>query len=283
MSSYIEFKNVTFGYQNEEGAVEKNVIESFDFSVEKGSFVAVLGHNGCGKSTIAKLCNGIEVPVSGKVYVDSLDTSDEEKLLDIRRRVGIVFQNPDNQIVATIVEDDVAFGPENLGIDPKEIRRRVDEALKNVGMYEFRQSEPHKLSGGQKQRVAIAGIIAMQPECIVLDEPTAMLDPRGRREVMKTVRRLNREFGITVIFITHYMDEAARADRVVVMDKGRIILDGAPKKVFSNAKILREAGLDVPQATELSIALSEAGILIPEDALSMDELFENIKTVLEDK
>ncbi len=283
MSSYIEFKNVTFGYQNEEGAVEKNVIESFDFSVEKGSFVAVLGHNGCGKSTIAKLCNGIEVPVSGKVYVDSLDTSDEEKLLDIRRRVGIVFQNPDNQIVATIVEDDVAFGPENLGIDPKEIRRRVDEALKNVGMYEFRQSEPHKLSGGQKQRVAIAGIIAMQPECIVLDEPTAMLDPRGRREVMKTVRRLNREFGITVIFITHYMDEAALADRVVVMDKGRIILDGAPKKVFSNAKILREAGLDVPQATELSIALSEAGILIPEDALSMDELFENIKTVLEDK
>lgn len=283
MSSYIEFKNVTFGYQNEEGAVEKNVIESFDFSVEKGSFVAVLGHNGCGKSTIAKLCNGIEVPVSGKVYVDSLDTSDEEKLLDIRRRVGIVFQNPDNQIVATIVEDDVAFGPENLGIDPKEIRRRVDEALKNVGMYEFRQSEPHKLSGGQKQRVAIAGIIAMQPECIVLDEPTAMLDPRGRREVMKTVRRLNREFGITVIFITHYMDEAARADRVVVMDKGRIILDGAPKKVFSNAKTLREAGLDVPQATELSIALSEAGIDIPEDALSMDELFENIKTVLEDK
>ncbi len=283
MSSYIEFKNVTFGYQNEEGAVEKNVIESFDFSVEKGSFVAVLGHNGCGKSTIAKLCNGIEVPVSGKVYVDSLDTSDEEKLLDIRRRVGIVFQNPDNQIVATIVEDDVAFGPENLGIDPKEIRRRVDEALKNVGMYEFRQSEPHKLSGGQKQRVAIAGIIAMQPECIVLDEPTAMLDPRGRREVMKTVRRLNRELGITVIFITHYMDEAARADRVVVMDKGRIILDGAPKKVFSNAKTLREAGLDVPQATELSIAISEAGILIPEDALSMDELFENIKTVMEDK
>lgn len=283
MSSYIEFKNVTFGYQNEEGAVEKNVIESFDFSVEKGSFVAVLGHNGCGKSTIAKLCNGIEVPVSGKVYVDSLDTSDEEKLLDIRRRVGIVFQNPDNQIVATIVEDDVAFGPENLGIDPKEIRRRVDEALKNVGMYEFRQFEPHKLSGGQKQRVAIAGIIAMQPECIVLDEPTAMLDPRGRREVMKTVRRLNREFGITVIFITHYMDEAARADRVVVMDKGRIILDGAPKKVFSNAKTLREAGLDVPQATELSIALSESGIDIPEDALSMDELFENIKTVLEDK
>lgn len=283
MSAYIEFKNVTFGYQNEDGVVENNVIENFDLSVEKGSFVAVLGHNGCGKSTLAKLCNGIETPVSGKVIVDSLDTSDEEKLLDIRRRVGIVFQNPDNQIVATIVEDDVAFGPENLGVDPKEIRARVDEALKNVGMYEFRESEPHKLSGGQKQRVAIAGIIAMKPQCIVLDEPTAMLDPRGRREVMKTVRRLNKEFGITVIFITHYMDEAAKADRVVVMDGGKIILDGAPKKVFSNVKILKKAGLDVPQATELSLALSEEGINIPKDALDIDELFENIKAVLEVK
>ncbi len=283
MSAYIEFKNVTFGYQNEDGVVTENVIENFDLSVEKGSFVAVLGHNGCGKSTLAKLCNGIEVPVSGKVIVDSLDTSDEEKLLDIRRRVGIVFQNPDNQIVATVVEDDVAFGPENLGVDPKEIRRRVDEALKNVGMYEFRLFEPHKLSGGQKQRVAIAGIIAMKPQCIVLDEPTAMLDPRGRREVMKTVRRLNRDFGITVIFITHYMDEAAKADRVVVMDDGKIILDGAPKKVFSNVKTLKMAGLDVPQATELSLALREEGINIPEDALDIDELFENIKAVLEDK
>lgn len=283
MSTYIEFKNVTFGYQNEDGVVENNVIENFDLSVEKGSFVAVLGHNGCGKSTLAKLCNGIETPVSGKVIVDSLDTSDEEKLLDIRRRVGIVFQNPDNQIVATIVEDDVAFGPENLGVDPKEIRARVDEALKNVGMYEFRESEPHKLSGGQKQRVAIAGIIAMKPQCIVLDEPTAMLDPRGRREVMKTVRRLNKEFGITVIFITHYMDEAAKADRVVVMDGGKIILDGAPKKIFSNVKILKKAGLDVPQATELSLALSEEGINIPKDALDIDELFENIKAVLEVK
>lgn len=283
MSAYIEFKNVTFGYQNEDGVVENNVIENFDLSVEKGSFVAVLGHNGCGKSTLAKLCNGIETPVSGRVIVDSLDTSDEEKLLDIRRRVGIVFQNPDNQIVATIVEDDVAFGPENLGVDPKEIRARVDEALKNVGMYEFRESEPHKLSGGQKQRVAIAGIIAMKPQCIVLDEPTAMLDPRGRREVMKTVRRLNKEFGITVIFITHYMDEAAKADRVVVMDGGKIILDGAPKKVFSNVKILKKAGLDVPQATELSLALSQEGINIPKDALDIDELFENIKAVLEVK
>ena len=283
MSAFIEFKNVTFGYQNEDGIVEKNVIENFNLSVEKGSFVAVLGHNGCGKSTLAKLCNGIETPGSGKVLVDSLDTADEERLLDIRRRVGIVFQNPDNQIVATIVEEDVAFGPENLGIDPNEIRERVDEALKNVGMYEFRHFEPHKLSGGQKQRVAIAGIIAMKPQCIVLDEPTAMLDPRGRREVMKTVRRLNREYGITVLFITHYMDEAAKADRVIVMDEGKIILDGSPKKVFSNVKTLKKAGLDVPQATELSLALFDEGIDIPKDALDIDELFENIKAILEDK
>ena len=281
MSSYIEFQNVTFGYPDDDGNVTNDVIENFNLSIEKGSFVAVLGHNGCGKSTIAKLCNAIEVPLSGKVFVDGLDTSDEEKSLDIRRRVGVVFQNPDNQIVATIVEDDVAFGPENLGVDPKEIRERVDESLKNVGMYEFRTFEPHKLSGGQKQRVAIAGIIAMKPECIVLDEPTAMLDPRGRREVMKTVKRLNKEFGITVIFITHYMDEAAKADRVVVMDKGKIVLDDEPRKVFANDKTLKKVGLDVPQATELSKILIKDGIKIPEDALDIDELFENIKTVLE--
>ncbi len=281
MSSYIEFQNVTFGYPDDDGNVTSDVIENFNLKIEKGSFVAVLGHNGCGKSTIAKLCNAIEVPLSGKVFVDGLDTSDEEKSLDIRRRVGVVFQNPDNQIVATIVEDDVAFGPENLGVDPKEIRKRVDEALKNVGMYEFRTFEPHKLSGGQKQRVAIAGIIAMKPECIVLDEPTAMLDPRGRREVMKTVKRLNKEFGITVIFITHYMDEAAKADRVVVMDKGKIVLDDEPRKVFSNDETLKKVGLDVPQATELSKILRKDGIKIPEDALDIDELFENIKAVLE--
>lgn len=281
MSSYIEFQGVTFGYPDDEGNVTNDVIENFNLKIEKGSFVAVLGHNGCGKSTIAKLCNAIEVPLSGKVFVDGLDTADEEKVLDIRRRVGVVFQNPDNQIVATIVEDDVAFGPENLGVDPKEIRRRVDEALKNVGMYEFRTFEPHKLSGGQKQRVAIAGIIAMKPECIVLDEPTAMLDPRGRREVMKTVKRLNKEFGITVIFITHYMDEAAKADRVVVMDKGKIVLDDAPRKVFANDETLKKVGLDVPQATELSKMLVRDGIKIPEDSLDIDELFENIKAVLE--
>lgn len=281
MSSYIEFQSVTFGYPDDEGNVTNEVIENFNLKIEKGSFVAVLGHNGCGKSTIAKLCNAIEVPLSGKVFVDGLDTADEEKVLDIRRRVGVVFQNPDNQIVATIVEDDVAFGPENLGVDPKEIRRRVDEALKNVGMYEFRTFEPHKLSGGQKQRVAIAGIIAMKPECIVLDEPTAMLDPRGRREVMKTVKRLNKEFGITVIFITHYMDEAAKADRVVVMDKGKIVLDDVPRKVFANDETLKKVGLDVPQATELSKMLVRDGIKISEDSLDIDELFENIKAVLE--
>ncbi|MDO4380379.1 MAG: energy-coupling factor transporter ATPase [Clostridia bacterium] len=281
MSSYIEFQNVTFGYPDDEGNVTNDVIENFNLKIEKGSFVAVLGHNGCGKSTLAKLCNAIEVPLSGKVFVDGLDTADEEKVLDIRRRVGVVFQNPDNQIVATIVEDDVAFGPENLGVDPKEIRERVDEALKNVGMYEFRTFEPHKLSGGQKQRVAIAGIIAMKPECIVLDEPTAMLDPRGRREVMKTVKKLNKEFGITVIFITHYMDEAAKADRVVVMDNGKVVLDDEPRKVFSNDETLKKVGLDVPQATELSKMLVRDGIKIPEDSLDIDELFENIKAVLE--
>ncbi len=281
MSAFIEFRDVTFGYPNEEGVVSDNVIENFDLQIEKGSFVAVLGHNGCGKSTVAKLCNAIEVPVSGKVLVDGLDTADEEKTLDIRKKVGVDIQNPDNQIVATIVEDDVAFGPENLGIAPKEIRRRVDEALKNVGMYDFRFFEPHKLSGGQKQRVAIAGIIAMKPDCIVLDEPTAMLDPRGRREVMSTVKTLNKEFGITVVFITHYMDEAAKADRVVVMDKGKIVLDSSPREVFSQADKLRKIGLDVPPATHLSKILSKDGVNIPDNALDMDELFENIRAILE--
>lgn len=281
MSAFIEFCNVTFGYPNEEGIVTHNVIEDFNLEIEKGSFVAVLGHNGCGKSTVAKLCNSIEVPVSGKVLVDGLDTADEEKTLDVRKRVGVVFQNPDNQIVATIVEDDVAFGPENLGVEPKEIRRRVDEALKNVGMYDFRFAEPHKLSGGQKQRIAIAGIIAMQPDCIVLDEPTAMLDPRGRREVMSTVKKLNKEFGITVVFITHYMDEAAKADRVVVMDKGRIVLDSSPREVFSKVETLQKIGLDVPPATQLSKILIKDGIKVPDNALDMDELFEKIKAILE--
>ncbi len=285
MNPYIEFDNVTFGYTEdaESGLIEENVIENMNLKIEKGDFVAVLGHNGCGKSTLAKLCNAILLPQQGKVLVDGIDTADEDRLYDIRQRVGMVFQNPDNQIVATIVEDDVAFGPENLGVEPKEIRRRVDEALKDVGMYEFRTFEPHKLSGGQKQRVAIAGIIAMKPDCIVLDEPTAMLDPRGRREVMATVKKLNEEYGITVIFITHYMDEAVRVKRVIVMDKGRIILDGKPKEVFTHIDTLKGVGLDVPEATELTRNLIEKGINLPSDILDIDELFESIVSLTEER
>ena len=279
MSSFIEFQHVTFAYETE-GEQPKPVLHDFSLSVEKGDFVAILGHNGCGKSTVAKLCNGIEIPQSGCVMVDGLDTKVEDNLLAIRQRVGIVFQNPDNQIVATIVEDDVAFGPENLGIEPKEIRRRVDEALKDVGMYDHRFAEPHKLSGGQKQRVAIAGIIAMQPACIVLDEPTAMLDPRGRKDVMKTVQMLNREFGITVLFITHYMDEAAKANRVIVMDKGSILLDGVPRDVFQQCDTLRKAGLDVPQATALAQLLKQDGVSLPGKILTVEELAEQLAAVL---
>ena len=283
MKSFIEFEGVSFSYEEENESLRaENVIENMNLKIEKGDFVAVLGHNGCGKSTLAKLCNAILVPQQGKVYIDGIDTADEDRIYDIRQRVGMVFQNPDNQIVATIVEDDVAFGPENLGVEPSEIRKRVDEALKNVGMYEFRTFEPHKLSGGQKQRVAIAGIIAMKPDCIVLDEPTAMLDPRGRREVMATVKRLNEEYGITVIFITHYMDEAVKADRVIVMDKGKIILDGRPKEVFVNIDTLKRIGLDVPEATELTHLLIEKGIDLPEDILDIDELYSYILKLTEE-
>lgn len=282
MNSFIEFENVSFTYNDEEGN-ENKVIENLSFSVEKGDFVCVLGHNGCGKSTTAKLCNAILTPLSGRVLVDGIDTKDEEKLNDIRRKVGMVFQNPDNQIVATIVEDDVAFGPENLGVEPKEIRRRVDDALKQVEMYDFRSFEPHKLSGGQKQRVAIAGIIAMQPECIVLDEPTAMLDPRGRREVMKTVKMLNEQQGITVIFITHYMDEAVKAKRVIVMDEGRIVLDGKPREVFTEIDTLRRVGLDVPEATELAMLLAKEGVGIKKDVLDIDELLDCLVSLTEEK
>ena len=283
--NFIEFQNVTFGYtdDSESQVVEENVIENMNLKIEKGDFVAVLGHNGCGKSTLAKLCNAIVVPQSGRVLIDGIDTADEAKLYDIRRKVGMVFQNPDNQIVATIVEDDVAFGPENLGVDPEEIRVRVDEALKSVGMYEFRHSEPHKLSGGQKQRVAIAGIIAMKPQCIVFDEPTAMLDPRGRKEVMKTAKMLNEEYGITVIFITHYMDEAVKANRVIVMDEGRIILDGTPKEVFVNVDTLKNAKLDVPEATELTHLLIKDGINLNKDILDIDELADAIVSIMEAK
>ncbi len=281
--SFIEFKNVTYTYEPEEqDAVKPSpALCNINLSVGRGEFVAVLGHNGSGKSTLAKLTNAILIPESGTVTVDGIDTSDESRVTDIRRRVGMVFQNPDNQIVATIVEDDVAFGPENLGVEPGEIRRRVDDALKAVDMYDYRLREPHKLSGGQKQRVAIAGIIAMQTGCIVLDEPTAMLDPKGRREVFDTVRRLNREMGITVLFVTHFMDEAVKADRVIVIDSGRLRLDGTPREVFSQTELLRGFGLDVPQSTELSHRLIEKGIDLPKDILDADECVEALARVME--
>ena len=276
----IKFDNVSFAYELEDEGIV-NAVNDFSLEVPEGQFLAVLGHNGCGKSTVAKLINGILVPNKGKVAVEGMDTSDEEKTVDIRKTVGMVFQNPDNQIVATIVEDDVAFGPENLGVEPSEIRKAVDSALKAVGMYEFRKREPHRLSGGQKQRVAIAGVIAMNTKCIVMDEPTAMLDPQGRKEVMDTVMKLNREFGITVILITHYMDEAVKADRVIVMDGGRIAMDGTPKEVFRNVERMKKLGLDVPQATELAYRLRKKGFKLPEDILDENECAEAILKVLE--
>lgn len=275
----IEFENVTMYYFDaDEGEFDKNsapALLNVDFSVEKGEFVAVLGHNGSGKSTLAKLCNAIYEPSSGTVRVKGIVADNDDKADEVRRIVGMVFQNPDNQIVATVVEDDVAFGPENLGVEPKEIRRRVDEALKAVNMYDHRHREPHKLSGGQKQRVAIAGVLAMQTECIVLDEPTAMLDPVGREEVMQTVHRMNKEMGITVVLITHFMDEAVKADRVVVMDSGRIVMQGKPREVFSKVEELRSHGLDVPQSTELSRALG-----IEKCVLNVDECVDEIAEML---
>lgn len=276
----IKFDSVSFAYELEDEGIV-NAVNDFSLEVPEGQFLAVLGHNGCGKSTVAKLINGILVPNKGKVTVEGMDTSDEEKTVDIRKTVGMVFQNPDNQIVATIVEDDVAFGPENLGVEPSEIRKAVDSALKAVGMYEFRKREPHRLSGGQKQRVAIAGVIAMNTKCIIMDEPTAMLDPQGRKEVMDTVMKLNREFGITVILITHYMDEAVKADRVIVMDGGRIAMDGTPKEVFRNVERMKKLGLDVPQATELAYRLRKKGFKLPEDILDENECAEAILKVLE--
>ena len=278
----IKFDNVSFAYELEDEGVI-NAVNDFSLEVPEGQFLAVLGHNGCGKSTVAKLINGILVPNKGKVTVEGMDTSDEEKTVDIRKTVGMVFQNPDNQIVATIVEDDVAFGPENLGVEPSEIRKAVDSALKAVGMYEFRKREPHRLSGGQKQRVAIAGVIAMNTKCIVMDEPTAMLDPQGRKEVMDTVMKLNREFGITVILITHYMDEAVKADRVIVMDGGRIAMDGTPKEVFRNVERMKKLGLDVPQATELAYRLRKKGFKLPDNILDENECAEAILKILEVK
>ena len=279
--SIIEFKNVTFRYESvEEDVVLAPAVKDFSLSINEGEFVAILGHNGSGKSTLAKLANGLLIPESGEVLVDGMNTINEEDDIKIKQTVGVVFQNPDNQIVATIVEEDVAFGPENLGIEPTEIRRRVDDALKTVGMYEYRKHGPHKLSGGQKQRVAIAGIIAMEPRCIILDEPTAMLDPTGRRDVMNAIKRLNRELGITVVFITHYMEEAVEADRIVVMDDSKLLMDGTPKEVFANADKIRSIVLDVPQTCQLAELLRENGIKLKNDLLSIDELVENIDDLL---
>ena len=281
MDKFIELNDVTFSYLTDydEHTVKNTVINGISLEISRGEFVAVLGHNGSGKSTLAKMLNAINLPESGKVYVDGMDTSDENNLFDIRKRVGMVFQNPDNQIVATVVEEDVAFVLENIGVEPAEIRRRVDEALKTVGMYEYREHAPHKLSGGQKQRVAIAGVLAMKPECIVLDEPTAMLDPIGRREIMATISDLN-SMGVTIVLITHYMDEAARAKRVIVMDSGEIIMDDTPKRVFSQMDRLKSLGLDVPQVTELTHALISAGVDLPDDIISEDECYEALYKLL---
>ncbi len=283
--SYIHIKGLEFSYINEaeEPPVKNTVLKGIDLDIEKGEFVAVLGHNGSGKSTLAKCINAINLPEKGEVVVDGLDTIREENLLPIRKRVGMVFQNPDNQIVATIVEEDVAFALENLGVEPKEIRTRVDEALKTVGMYEYRMHAPHKLSGGQKQRVAIAGIIAMEPDCIVLDEPTAMLDPKGRSEVMRTIKMLNKEKGVTIVLITHYMEEAAQADRVVVIDGGEKMMDSVPKKVFSQVEVMRNLGLDVPQVTEIADFLKKQGYDISNEIITEDECVQALYELLKEK
>ena len=269
-NTIIETKDLRFSYTDAEG-VAPIVLDGVSLNIEKGSFVAVLGHNGSGKSTMAKHLNAILLPTGGAVYVRGMDTVQEEHLLDIRRTVGMVFQNPDNQIVANVVEEDVAFAPENLGVPSEEIRQRVDDALKAVGMYEFREHAPHLLSGGQKQRIAIAGVIAMQPECIVLDEPTAMLDPIGRADVMRTIKELNRTKGVTVVIITHHMDEAAQADRLVVMARGKVVADGTPKEVFKDVEGLKAVGLTVPETTELMWQLRKEGLDVPLDALSDEE------------
>ena len=275
----IQARDLTFRYTTAEG-VAPTVLDHVDLDIEAGSFVAILGHNGSGKSTFAKHLNAILLPTSGKVYVDGMDTADEDKLLDIRRTIGMVFQNPDNQIVASVVEEDVAFAPENLGVPSAEIRRRVDEALEAVGMTEYARHAPHLLSGGQKQRVAIAGVLAMRPRCIVLDEPTAMLDPVGRREVLDTVCRLQRELGMTVVLITHHMDEAARAQRLVVMDNGHVVMDGPPAQVFQNVVGLRRLGLEVPDSVSLLYELRQAGLDVPLDVLTCEDCAQALAHIL---
>ena len=267
----IRVEHLNYAYPSIDDGPAVAVFTDLNLTIEEGTFVAVLGSNGCGKSTLAKHFNSILLPCGGKVYVSGLDTSDEDLLIRVRRNVGMVFQNPDNQIVANVVEEDVAFGPENLGVSSPEIRRRVEAALKQVGMYHFREHAPHLLSGGQKQRIAIAGIIAMEPKCIILDEPTAMLDPRGRREVMETVLRLNQDKNITVVLITHHMDEAAQAQRVIVLHKGNIAADGAPEAVFSQVELLHNIGLAAPDTVELCYALNQEGFSLPLDALDIEK------------
>ena len=280
MATMIKTENLKYAYPVEEGEKQTFALRGVDLEIEKGSFVVVLGHNGSGKSTLAKTFNGVLLPAGGKVYVEGMDTCDENLLLAIRQRVGMVFQNPDNQIVANVVEEDVAFAPENLGVPTEEIRKRVDDALKAVGMSEFVRHAPHLLSGGQKQRIAIAGVIAMEPACIVLDEATAMLDPIGRQEVLSTVHRLNREKGITVILITHHMNEAEEADRVVVMDDGKVAMDGTPKEVFTRIDELRSMGLTTPDTVDLLDRLRRDGVEVPLDALTVDECADAIAAAL---
>ena len=275
----IKVENVDFSYvsQNDNGKqISNKVLKNINIDIPEGQFLAVLGHNGCGKSTMAKLFNGLLIPQSGKVFVDGIDTADENRIFDVRQTVGMVFQNPDNQIVATIVEEDVAFALENLGVLPNEIRKRVDESLKTVGMYEYRDHAPHKLSGGQKQRVAIAGVLAMRPKCLVLDEPTAMLDPKGRKEIIKTIKMLNKDFGTTVILITHYMEEAAQADRVVVMEQGEVVLDNIPERIFSQVEFMKKIGLDVPQTIEFFYELNKNGFSLNLEILDIEEQAEQL-------
>ena len=269
MDSIISVRNATYEYKEEETVYA--AVKDLSLEIERGSFTVILGHNGSGKSTLAKMLNGLNKPTSGDVLVDGINTKEESTEVEVKRKVGMVFQNPDNQIIASIVEEDVAFGPENLGLEPSEIRRRVDNALKAVDMYDFRESTPHRLSGGQKQRIAIAGIMAMEPECLVLDEPTAMLDPKGRAEIISTLHRLNSDKGITIVLITHYMEEAENADRVIVMNDGKIIADNVPKVIFSDVKTLKSVGLDVPQTAELLYSLKENGFSVDTHALSVKE------------
>lgn len=271
MSEIIKTENLQYAYPTEDGQLSVPVLKGVNLSIKRGEFVAVLGHNGSGKSTLAGCFNAIRLPTGGVCYVDMMDTRDENNTYEVRKTVAMVFQNPDNQLVATVVEEDVAFALENMGVPPEEIRKRVDDALRAVGMYEYRAQAPHRLSGGQKQRIAIAGVIAMMPRCVVLDEPTAMLDPHGREEVISTIERLNREMGITVVLITHHMTEAIRAQRVIVMDAGRILADGTPKEVFPQVELLESVGLTVPATTKVLYALNQAGFDLPLDALSTEE------------